>query len=84
MTDYCLIPPLHILAIVTNFTSWIDRCVTSAMAHRLLINIEAQLEYICSDHHPLLVKISYSPSVNHHNNICDEKSFDYKRSTRKI
>ena len=61
-----------------NSTSWIDHCVTTAMAHRLMINIEVLLEYICSDHHPLLVKLSYSPTVNHHSNICDQKSSDYK------
>ena len=61
-----------------NSTSWIDHCVTSAMAHRLIINIEVLLEYICSDHHPLLVNISYSPTVNHHSNIRDQKSSDYK------
>ena len=48
------------------------------MAHCLLINIEVLREYICSDHHPLLVKISYSPTVNHHSNISDQKSSDYK------
>ena len=41
-----------------NSTSWIDHCVTSAMAHRLIINIEVLLEYICSDHHPLLCYLS--------------------------
>ena len=61
-----------------NSTSWIDHCVTSAMAHRLIINIEVLLEYICSDHHPLLINISYSPTVNHHSNIRDQKSSDYK------
>ena len=62
-----------------NSTSWIDHCVTSATAHRLIINIEVLLECICSDHHPLLVNISYSPTVNHHsNNIRDQKSSDYK------
>ena len=48
------------------------------MAHRLIINIEILLEYICSDHHPLLVNISYSPTVNHHSNIRDQKSSDHK------
>ena len=61
-----------------NSTSWIDHCVTSAMAHHLIINIEVLLEYICSDHHPLLVNINYSPTANHHSNICDQNSSDYK------
>ena len=66
-----------------NFTSWINHCVTSAMAHRLIINIEVLLEYICSDHHPLLVKISYSSAINHHSNIRDQKSSDYKHTNWK-
>ena len=61
-----------------NSTSCIDHCVTSAMAHRLTIDIEVLVEYICFDHHPLLVKISYSPTVNHHSNIRDQKSSDCK------
>ena len=73
MVVYCLIPSLHI-SDSHNSTS----CVTSAMAPRLIINIEVLLEYICSDHHPLLVKISYSPTVNRHSNIGDQKSSDYK------
>ena len=48
------------------------------MAHRLIINIEVLLKYICSDHHPLLVNITYSPTVNHRSNIRDQKSSDYK------
>ena len=56
-----------------NSTSWLDHYVTTAMAHCVIINIEILLEYICSDHHPSLVKISYSPPVNHHSNIPDQK-----------
>ena len=61
-----------------NSTPLIDHCVRFAMAHRLIINIEVLLEYICSDHYPLLVKLSYSPTVNRHSNIYDQKPSDYK------